>query len=38
MENGSIVEKGSHEELLAARGAYHRLYQAQFTAPVANDA
>ena len=38
MENGSIVEKGSHEELLVARGAYHRLYQAQFTAPVANDA
>ncbi|MEY4392473.1 MAG: hypothetical protein RLZZ544_1182 [Actinomycetota bacterium] len=38
MENGSIVEQGSHEELLAAKGAYHRLYQAQFTAPVANDA
>ena len=35
---GSIVEQGSHEELLAAKGAYHRLYQAQFTAPVANDA
>ena len=38
MENGSIVEQGSHEELLAAKGAYHRLYQAQFTAPVAHDA
>ena len=38
MENGNIVEQGSHEELLAAKGAYHRLYQAQFTAPVANDA
>jgi ATP-binding cassette subfamily B protein len=38
MENGSIVEKGSHEELLAARGAYHRLYMAQFTAPVADGA
>ena len=30
MEDGQIVEQGSHEELLAARGAYHRLYQAQF--------
>lgn len=38
MENGSIVEQGSHEDLLVAKGAYHRLYQAQFTAPVANDA
>ena len=38
MENGSIVEKGSHEELLAARGAYFRLYQSQFTAPVSDQA
>ncbi|WP_336660533.1 ABC transporter ATP-binding protein [Leucobacter sp. USHLN153] len=30
MENGSIVEQGTHEELLARRGAYHALYQAQF--------
>ena len=36
MENGAIVEKGSHDELLAARGAYFRLYQSQFTAPVAD--
>jgi len=34
MENGAIVETGSHVELLAARGAYDRLYQSQFTAPV----
>lgn len=26
MESGSIVEQGNHEELLAARGAYYRLY------------
>jgi ATP-binding cassette, subfamily B, multidrug efflux pump len=31
MENGRIVEQGTHTELLAAEGAYHRLYQAQFS-------
>jgi ATP-binding cassette subfamily B protein len=30
MEQGSIVEQGSHEELLSAHGAYYRLYQSQF--------
>ena len=30
MENGSIVEQGTHDELIAARGAYARLYSAQF--------
>jgi ATP-binding cassette subfamily B multidrug efflux pump len=30
MESGQIVERGTHEELLAARGAYHRLYASQF--------
>ncbi|MGN6325143.1 ABC transporter ATP-binding protein [Pseudolysinimonas sp.] len=34
MESGSIVEQGTHDELLAAGGAYARLYQAQFAAPV----
>ena len=38
MENGRIVEQGSHEELLAAQGAYHRLYQSQFTGAVVDDA
>ena len=31
MEAGRIVEQGSHEELLAAQGAYYHLYQSQFT-------
>ncbi|WP_284753648.1 ABC transporter ATP-binding protein [Arthrobacter sp. efr-133-R2A-120] len=35
MESGQIVEQGTHTELLAAGGAYSRLYEAQFAAPVA---
>ena len=31
MEHGRIVEQGTHDELLAAGGAYQRLYDAQFT-------
>jgi len=34
MEDGSIVEQGSHEQLLDADGAYARLYRSQFEAPV----
>nr|WP_166442182.1 ABC transporter ATP-binding protein [Nakamurella flava] len=30
MEDGSIVEQGTHDELLAAGGAYAALYQSQF--------
>ncbi|MEV6752234.1 ABC transporter ATP-binding protein [Streptomyces sp. NPDC051214] len=35
MENGSIVEQGTHDDLLAAEGAYARLYAAQFAQAVA---
>ncbi|MER6228767.1 ABC transporter ATP-binding protein [Streptomyces sp. NPDC003509] len=35
MENGSIVEQGTHDELLAAEGAYARLYAAQFAQALA---
>jgi ATP-binding cassette subfamily B protein len=33
MENGRIVEQGSHAELLRRDGAYFRLYSSQFAAP-----
>ncbi len=32
MDRGEIVERGSHAELLAKRGAYYRLYSMQFSA------
>ncbi|MER5646060.1 ABC transporter ATP-binding protein [Streptosporangium sp. NPDC002524] len=37
MDAGRIVEHGTHDELLAARGAYHRLYSAQFSGAVVTD-
>ncbi len=35
MEDGAIVEQGTHDALLAADGAYARLYAAQFAEAVA---
>jgi ABC-type multidrug transport system fused ATPase/permease subunit len=30
LDRGEIIERGTHAELLAAGGAYHRLYSLQF--------
>jgi len=35
MENGQIVEQGTHDQLLDVGGAYARLYEAQFAQAVA---
>ncbi|MFZ0529457.1 MAG: ABC transporter ATP-binding protein [Propionicimonas sp.] len=37
MEDGAIVEQGDHEALLAAKGHYYRLYQAQFAAAMTEE-
>lgn len=37
MEDGAIVEQGTHEELLAAEGPYARLYASQFAAAVVEE-
>ncbi|MDO5501822.1 MAG: ABC transporter ATP-binding protein [Actinomycetia bacterium] len=38
MEEGRIVEQGSHDELLASGGAFAKLYAAQFSAAAASPA
>lgn len=37
MEAGDIVEQGNHEQLMAAKGAYYKLYQSQFSAALTDD-
>ena len=32
LDAGEVVEQGTHDELIAARGAYHRLFELQFDA------
>jgi ATP-binding cassette subfamily B protein len=34
VRNGQIVERGTHQELLAQRGAYYELYQQQFASGI----
>jgi ATP-binding cassette subfamily B protein len=31
MNKGSIIEQGTHEQLMAAEGFYFDLYESQFT-------
>jgi ATP-binding cassette subfamily B multidrug efflux pump len=35
INGGRIIERGTHDELLAQRGFYHRLYMSQFKGKVA---
>lgn len=37
MESGSIVEQGTHTQLLQSGGVYYALYNSQFAAPVTDD-
>ena len=37
MRDGRIVEQGTHEGLLARKGAYRALYDAQFRGPEIED-
>jgi ATP-binding cassette subfamily B protein len=38
MNKGSIVEQGSHEQLLAKQGFYAELYESQFSEAIAEAA
>jgi ABC-type multidrug transport system fused ATPase/permease subunit len=31
ISDGRIVEQGTHDELMAMKGRYYELYQAQYT-------
>jgi ABC-type multidrug transport system fused ATPase/permease subunit len=38
IDNGTIVERGTHEALLSSNGLYARLYQIQFRDTEAQEA
>jgi ATP-binding cassette subfamily B multidrug efflux pump len=33
MNNGSVIEQGTHDELISKKGFYEELYNSQFTNP-----
>lgn len=37
LKDGQIIERGTHQELLAARGFYYDLYQSQFRREIAEE-
>lgn len=37
LDKGSIVERGTHSQLIAQRGRYYRLYQKQLGMEIADD-
>ncbi|MBO5416791.1 MAG: ABC transporter ATP-binding protein [Clostridia bacterium] len=37
MKDGNVIEKGTHEELLAQKGFYFELYNSQFAKPDVNE-
>ncbi len=37
MQNGTIIEKGKHQELLNQKGLYEKLYNSQFASKVVKD-
>ncbi len=37
MKDGNVIEKGTHEELLGAKGFYFELYNSQFAKPDTNE-
>jgi len=34
MDKGSLVEQGSHDELMASKGFYYNLYASQFASAI----
>lgn len=37
MKNGSVIEQGTHDELISKKGFYEELYNSQFTNPIVQE-